>query len=76
MMINLNNGQGKSRIEHDFLGEKEIPDQYYFGVQIYRDLENFKISGVTLDFFPELIQALGMVKQAAAVALRDMGEIG
>ena len=44
MMINLNNSQGKSRTEHDFLGEKEIPDQYYFGVQTVRALENLNIS--------------------------------
>ena len=74
-MMNVSNSQGKSRIEHDFLGEKEIPDQDYFGVQTLRALENFNISGVILNFFPELIQSLAMVKQAAAMANRDLGEI-
>ena len=74
-MMNMSSSQGKSRIEHDFLGEKEIPDQDYFGVQTLRALENFNISGITLNFFPELIQALAMVKQAAAMANRDLGEI-
>ena len=73
--MNVSNSQGKSRIEHDFLGEKEIPDQDYFGVQTLRALENFNISGVILNFFPELIQSLAMVKQAAAMANRDLGEI-
>jgi aspartate ammonia-lyase len=34
----------KTRLEHDFLGEKEIPDSIYYGVQTLRALENFKIT--------------------------------
>ena len=39
MNITGNNSNVKSRTEHDFLGEKQIPDQYYFGVQTMRALE-------------------------------------
>ena len=61
------------RKEHDFLGEMEIPDNVYYGVQTLRALENFNISGVTLSFYPVLIEALAMVKKAAALANCDLG---
>lgn len=35
---------GKTRREHDLLGEMEIPAEYYFGVQTMRAVENFHIS--------------------------------
>ena len=56
------------RIEYDLLGSKEVPAGAYYGVQTLRALENFKISGVPLCHYPELIQALGMIKMAAARA--------
>ena len=64
---------GKTRREHDLLGEMEIPAEYYFGVQTMRAVENFHISRVRLNFFPELIRALADVKQGAAMAHRDLG---
>ena len=66
---------GKTRTEHDLLGNKEIPVEFYFGVQTMRAIENFNISRVRLYFFPELIKALAMVKEAAAMANRDLGLI-
>jgi aspartate ammonia-lyase len=62
------------RIEHDLLGKKEVPAGAYYGVQTLRALENFKISGVPLCHYPELVQALGMVKMAAARANFDCGQ--
>ena len=64
---------GKTRREHDLLGEMEIPAEYYFGVQTMRAVENFHISRVRLNFFPELIRALADVKQGAALANRALG---
>ncbi|MBU0756283.1 MAG: aspartate ammonia-lyase [Planctomycetes bacterium] len=64
---------GRTRTEHDLLGEREVPAEYYYGIQTQRALENFNISGITLDFYPVLIQALAMVKMAAAEANRDLG---
>nr|WP_106778827.1 aspartate ammonia-lyase [Lysinibacillus timonensis] len=54
------------RIEKDFLGEKEIPVNAYYGVQTMRATENFPITGYRIH--PELIKALGIVKKAAAIA--------
>jgi aspartate ammonia-lyase len=56
------------RIEHDLLGEKNIPDNVYYGVQTARALENFHISGVPISQYPDLIRALAIVKLAAARA--------
>jgi len=64
---------GRTRSEHDLLGDREVPQEYYYGVQTLRALENFNISGVTLDFYPLLIEALAMVKKAAAIANYDLG---
>ena len=64
-----------TRIEHDLLGVKEIPADAYHGVQTARALENFHISGVPLSHYPELIQALAMIKMAAARANRDCGQL-
>ncbi|OUN77404.1 aspartate ammonia-lyase [Alistipes sp. An54] len=64
---------GKTRREHDLLGEMEIPVEYYFGIQTMRAADNFHISRVRLNFFPELIRALAEVKEGAARANRNLG---
>ncbi len=64
-----------SRIEHDFLGEKEISDSCYYGIQTLRAVENFKITGKKISSIPELIVALAYVKKAAALANASLGEI-
>jgi len=64
---------GGKRIEHDLLGEKEVSDEVYYGIQTLRALENFDITGVPLSFYPDLIKAFAMVKQAAARANFDLG---
>ena len=64
---------GKYRLEHDFLGEVEIPEEAYYGVQSVRGRENFKITGRTLNEFPFFIKALGYVKKAAAQANNMLG---
>ncbi len=64
---------GATRREHDLLGERDVPAEYYYGIQTLRALENFNISGVTISFYPDLIDALAMVKQAAAEANSGLG---
>ncbi len=63
------------RIEHDFLGEKQIPGNAYWGVHTARAVENFPISGTTVSAMPDLIRALGYVKKAAARANVDLGAL-
>ncbi len=64
---------GRTRREHDLLGDRDVPFEFYYGVQTLRGLENFNISGVTLSSFPTLIEALAMVKLAAAQANHELG---
>lgn len=54
------------RVEKDFLGEEEIPLSAYYGIQSLRARDNFPITGYKMD--PTLIQAIGLVKKAAALA--------
>jgi aspartate ammonia-lyase len=62
-----------TRKEHDFLGELDIPNDVYYGIQTFRALENFNITGIHLSKQPTFIKALGFVKKASALANRDCG---
>jgi len=59
------------RVEHDSMGEVEIPDAVLWGAQTQRALENFPISG--LRFGRPVIHALGHVKRACARTNVDLG---
>lgn len=61
------------RIEHDLLGDREVPAEAYYGVHTLRAQENFQISGTTISAYPELLVALASVKQAAAEANAELG---
>ena len=43
---------GRTRSEHDLLGDREVPHEYYYGIQTLRALENFNISGIALEHYP------------------------
>jgi aspartate ammonia-lyase len=66
-------GSGGSRTEKDLLGERDVPKEALYGIQTLRALENFPISGTPLREFPALINALSMVKEAAARANAELG---
>jgi aspartate ammonia-lyase len=61
------------RREHDLLGDMDVDASVYFGVHTLRAVENFPITGITLADFPEMIIAIARVKQASALANRDLG---
>ena len=61
------------RIEKDFLGEKQIPEDAYYGVQTLRGKENFFITNMPVSKEPNFVKAFGYVKKAAAMANRDLG---
>jgi aspartate ammonia-lyase len=65
----------KTRTETDLLGKKEIPFDAYYGVQTLRALENFQVSGVKTNFYPDYVRAYAMVKLAAARANTDVGRM-
>jgi aspartate ammonia-lyase len=55
-----------NRIEEDFLGTVEIPDEAYYGIHTLRATQNFPVSGLPVP--AELIRALADVKRACARA--------
>jgi aspartate ammonia-lyase len=59
------------RIEKDSLGQKEVPAGAYYGLQSVRAMENFPISGLRMH--PRMVDAIVMVKKAAAVANGELG---
>lgn len=65
----------QTRTEKDLLGEKQIPANAYYGVQTARALENFQVSGVTTNFYPDYVKAFAIVKLAAARANAEDGRL-
>ncbi len=61
------------RTERDPLGEKEVPQDAYYGIQTARAIENFPISG--LRAHPEFVRATIEVKKAAALANLAVGAL-
>ena len=63
----------KYRMEHDSIGEKEVPEEAYYGIQTLRAYENFYITG--LKMHPELINSVAQIKKAAAITNFEVGEL-
>jgi aspartate ammonia-lyase len=63
------------RIEHDLLGERAVPAAALYGIHTLRAAENFPISGVAVGSFPDLVAALAVIKQAAALANCELGAL-
>jgi aspartate ammonia-lyase len=61
------------RIEHDLLGDLAVPHEAYYGVHTLRALTNFPITGIPISTYPNLINALAYVKEAAALANHELG---
>ena len=62
-----------TRVEHDLLGDRQVPAAAYYGVHTLRALENFPITGTSIAIYPDLVVALACVKHAAALANRELG---
>ncbi|WOB42811.1 aspartate ammonia-lyase [Thermoleptolyngbya oregonensis NK1-22] len=59
------------RIERDSMGEKQIPNAVYYGIQTLRAVENFPISG--LKPLPTYVDACLLIKKATAIANGELG---
>src|SRR3954452_4687394 len=62
----------EQRLEHDLLGERALPSAAYYGVHTLRALENFPITGTPIAIYPDLVQALASIKQAAALTNHEL----
>lgn len=60
------------RIEHDTMGEVQVPADKYWGAQTERSRNNFKI-GPEASMPKEIIHAFGYLKKAAALANTELG---
>ena len=63
----------QTRLEKDFLGEKEVPADAYFGIQTLRAVENFPITGSRMN--EELVRGFAIVKKAAAIANMEVKQL-
>jgi aspartate ammonia-lyase len=61
------------RIEEDFLGKVEVPDDAYYGCFTVRAGNTFRLSGQRVDL--RLIRAVALIKKAAAAANSDIGTL-
>jgi fumarate hydratase class II len=61
------------RIEHDTMGEVRVPRNALYAAQTQRAVENFPISGRTLE--SAKISALARIKKAAALANKELGTL-
>lgn len=61
------------RTERDSMGDVQVPRDAYYGAQTQRAVDNFPVSGWTMP--PAMIHAMGRVKNACAIANRDLGKL-
>ena len=61
------------RIEHDSMGEIQVPADRYWGAQTQRSFENFKIGTEKIPM--EVIRAFAILKKAAAMANNRLGRL-
>src|SRR5213082_1820394 len=61
------------RLEHDLLGDRQVPADAYYGVHTLRAVENFPITGTPISIYPDLVRALACIKQAAALTNHELG---
>ena len=63
------------RNEHDLLGDAPVPATAYWGIHTLRAVENYPITGKAIGSSAELVRALALVKQAATLANKELGEL-
>ena len=63
----------KVRIERDSMGELRVPADALWGAQTQRAVQNFPLSGLRMP--RAFIRALGLIKEAAAAANQELGEL-
>jgi aspartate ammonia-lyase len=61
----------KSRIERDSLGEMQVSATALYGIRTLRSMRNLSFSGRALGLYPQYVNALAIVKKAAARANSD-----
>lgn len=68
----FDNDSKPTRVEHDLLGNRDVPDHAYYGIHTLRALENFHITGLPISMVPDLVCALAEIKIACALANKEL----
>lgn len=63
------------RVEHDCIGEMEIADEMYYGIQTERARQNFPVSNTTYESYPIFLRSIAFLKMAAAKANEEIGAL-
>ena len=74
-MVDSTAYSGKKRQESDLIGTREIPVEALYGVQSLRGFENFKISGLLMNDFPNFNKGMAITKKGAAMANYKQGKL-
>jgi fumarate hydratase, class II len=62
-----------TRVEHDSMGALDVPASALWGAQTQRAIQNFPSTGLRMP--RSFIRALGLIKQAAAAANAELGDL-
>ncbi|RSX55842.1 aspartate ammonia-lyase [Bifidobacterium dolichotidis] len=72
--LNTDESLGQAtRIEHDCLGELEVPADVYWGIHTQRAITNFTVSGIHESDHVGLVHSYAIVKHACAMANKELG---
>ena len=63
------------RLEKDSLGELEVPDEAYYGIQTVRCSNNYCVGTHTYNEYPEVITAVAQIKKACAMTNAEIGAL-
>jgi len=61
------------RVEKDQIGEKNIPETHYYGINTRRALENFKVGSTLVNL--KLIYEIALIKKAAALVNKELKQL-
>jgi aspartate ammonia-lyase len=70
-LLAMNPSPDAYRIEKDSMGERQLPNTAYYGIQTLRAIENFAISG--LKPLPTYVDACVLIKKATAITNGELG---
>jgi fumarate hydratase class II len=73
--VDTEHGDPPYRIEEDALGEVRVPAGHLWGAQTERSRENFPIGVERFRWGRPVIRALGILKQCAALANLELGQL-
>src|SRR6202167_3804800 len=63
------------RVEHDSLGDVNVPAEHLWGAQTQRSIENFPIGVDRFRWGRSVIRALGVLKKCCALANGELGQL-